>query len=433
MKPLVYFFGTLPYGFSSYPEDHTKAFFEDFLKRSKHQAQIVVHRDGNLLHYGYVRQISANNYWGICLCIDCIFKDTKYLFESFDYVFANLVHHGIILKMGTPGKLEWTTKTFVSESVTLRECTNGLLDLLAISAENTQTLPPVDFSIAINDCIELSIEKASQATINEAIGRYPNIYITKSEAEIERLTSYANVLREKEKEVNSLREEIKQCKQENEEIMRQKKQYRFVAFLSLALIGLGFGLYILTNNLNSTRKVLDDANKQILVQNDSLKSKTGQISTLQTQVQILRSDLRSEKEKFSNLESEIASVAPFIITKVDIGSVFSSGDIDTDFGGTLYQSRVKFLKPKMYYRGFSAGTYAIKTKWFSPDGTLISGDNSPYGYSQSNSCSLSKGKEAVQLGGWGYESPGNWSAGTYKLELWWNDKCLFVKSFKIHS
>ena len=72
MKPLIYFFGTLPNGFSSYPQDHTKPFFEEFIKRSRNELQIVVHRSDNLLHYGYVRQLGHNNFFGICICIDRI-------------------------------------------------------------------------------------------------------------------------------------------------------------------------------------------------------------------------------------------------------------------------------------------------------------------------------------------------------------------------
>ena len=81
MKPIVYFFGILPEGFASYPQDHTSAFFKDFLKKSKNTVQIVVHRKDNLLYYGYVRKLNDRHYFGACVCINRIYSNIDHLFR----------------------------------------------------------------------------------------------------------------------------------------------------------------------------------------------------------------------------------------------------------------------------------------------------------------------------------------------------------------
>lgn len=219
MKPQIYYYGSLPGGFSSYPGDHTRAFFEEFLKRSRNQAQIVIHREGNLLHYGYVRQFD-NHYFGICICLDCIYKDVNFLFNVFDDIFADMIKKGDILRMMPKGNVEWVIKSYTEEPVALNEYSKQIVERINISATNSQELPPVDFSISIHDCLELSLEEPENEIL-DATGRYPNLYIVKTNAEIERVTSYANILRAKDNNIERLQKEIQGQKSRNTELLGQ--------------------------------------------------------------------------------------------------------------------------------------------------------------------------------------------------------------------
>ncbi len=219
MEPIIYFFGSLPEGFSSFPQDHTKAFFEEFLKRSKNMLQIVVRRKDNLLYYGYVRKFS-NNFFGICICIDRIYNDVSFLFKLLDDVFAEMVKKGDILRMTTKTSVEWSIKNYASERVAIYEYTKQIISILNITNSNTLELPPIDFSISINDCLELSLESAKDK-ITEATKRYSNLYIVKTNAEIEKVTSFVHIVETKKKEINKLKQEIHGQKKKNAELYAQ--------------------------------------------------------------------------------------------------------------------------------------------------------------------------------------------------------------------
>ena len=176
MEPLVYFYGTLPFGFSAYPSDHTRAYFEDFIKRSRNQLQIVVHREDNLLYYGYVRRINNNKFFGICICLDCIYNNVNLLFYIFDEVYANMIKNGDVLKIDNQNGINWAIKNYTEETVALNEYKSLIINRLNINSSNTQKLPPVNFSISINDCLDISLE-TSNNEILDAIKRYPNVYI----------------------------------------------------------------------------------------------------------------------------------------------------------------------------------------------------------------------------------------------------------------
>lgn len=162
-------------------------------------------------------------------------------------------------------------------------------------------------------------------------------------------------------------------------------------------------------------------------------SSRSKISRLEAQIQSKENEISNLKTKLSNLKSEISSITPFVIYKVEIGNSYKSGNLETDYGNTIYSGRTMYLKPKIYYRGFAAGNYELKIKWLRPNGSMSSGTSSPYGYSQSDSHSLSEGNNSLELSGWGNETMGHWESGEYRLEIWYDGKCVFLKEFRIYS
>lgn len=250
MKPIIYFFGTLPSGFATFPQDYTKDLFSDFILKSKNVSQIVLHRKDNLLHYGYIRQMSNNKYFGICLCIDCIYNDIKYLFDVFDDVYVSMIKKGDILKIGSDRVVEWAAKNFVSETVAITEYSEQILDMLNITESNTQPLPPVNFSISINDCLELSLEDSQEQKIIDATKRYTNLYIVRKEAEIERVNSFFAIINRKDNEIQNLKSTIQKQKKENADLSNKlikvkakQRNFTWVALLGSIILVLGFVLW----------------------------------------------------------------------------------------------------------------------------------------------------------------------------------------------
>lgn len=249
MKPLIYFFGTLSKGFSTYPQDHTKDFFSDFVSKSKNNVQIVLHRKDNLLHYGYVRRMSTKKYFGVCLCVDCIFNDVSILFKIFDEIYTSMIKKGDILKLNNENCVDWALTDFVSEHVAIAEYSKQIIDAINLSDIKTQPLPPVNFSISINDYLELSLEDG-QSKIIDAAKRYTNLYIVKKESEIERVNSFHAVINRKDSEIKALKNSIKETKKVNSELNNKlikakakQKNITWVAVLGIIVLIFGFVLW----------------------------------------------------------------------------------------------------------------------------------------------------------------------------------------------
>ena len=37
-----------------------------------------------------------------------------------------------------------------------------------------------------------------------------------------------------------------------------------------------------------------------------------------------------------------------------------------------------------------------------------------------------------EISGWGYKDSGNWSAGTYRIEIWYNEMKMIERSFMVY-
>lgn len=236
MKPIVYFFGLISGNFVSFPNDHTADIFKTAFKKVKNESQIILHRKDNLLYYCYLRRIDNKSFFGISLCLDCIYTDLNRLFGAFDNIFADAVEKGDLLMMDERGRLAWTSPDFSSNAVAINEYSKNLIDKITISKKSTIELPPVDFSISINDCIELSLENG-KVEILDATKRYCNVYIAKTNSEIERVTSFNNLLHFKdgiiEKIGNDLKAEQKRCSELKSANLKLKAKQKSIVWVSI--------------------------------------------------------------------------------------------------------------------------------------------------------------------------------------------------------
>jgi serine/threonine protein kinase len=196
------------------------------------------------------------------------------------------------------------------------------------------------------------------------------------------------------------------------------KIFLWAFLISMTLLAILFLVLFLSAN---------SKNKELQDEIASIDSRTNYL------VQSKDEEINQLKNELNTLKTDITSVAPFVIYKIEIGNVDYDGNVETEYGRTIYSSHTMYLKPKVYYKGFSAGNYNLKIKWFTPDGSLSTGTSSPYGYSQVNDYSFVEGENSRTLMGWGNKTMGHWRSGVYRLEIWYRDNCVYVKNFRIYD
>ena len=195
----------------------------------------------------------------------------------------------------------------------------------------------------------------------------------------------------------------------------------FIVLFAIAAIILGV-LYAEADDKYSR------ANRERNEYRDKYENASSTTSSLRSEI----SSLRQERDNAKSELSKISSSYPIIINDISIANTQKGGGTINDYGYTIYSSNARFLTPRIKYRGLCSGTKTLKVKWYLPNGSVLTGTTSSGGYSQSHSVYISSGENTLILEGWGWETPGNYKSGSYRIEIWYENTCLKSKTFTIY-
>lgn len=440
----IYVFIATQNGLISYPNDQTHNYFQYAISKAKNNAQIVLVRKDNLLHYCYVRKINNKQIFGLCLRLDRIYSDAKDLFRAFDSTVSKLVESGVILQIDDMANIKLCVSNFVSETVAVKEMSDTLIHALGITQKNTVPLPPADYSISINDCIELSLEDSTNVQIINAIKKYSNVYIVKTHDEISRVTEFANLIKKKNGEINQLQDTIIQQDNAISDLKKSKNKYKWVLLL-LAVILIGIIVFFIHNNAQNTTiynqdtKILE-LRDSIIAQNDSIEFQNDVIDYLVdtfTLISIEKDTLEKRLNDSTEIIREqrlVLSKYPFLIQDIQIANVYDGGTIETNYGGTIYSKNSMRLKPKISYVGLVPGTKELGIKWYYPNGNLAicSNCNCPSAYTQCEDHDIQAGMHTLTTNAFGGKEKGHWNIGQHRIEIWCEGNKIAERTFYIY-
>lgn len=480
----LYIYGTPEGRYNQYPNDYTASLLEEWQKGAK-GTRLVIYRKMDLVYYGYTERLNNE---GNCIGFCIVFNNArvlkpKLLIQFFKTVVEDyLVKSGDIIKYSEDGKIHYNLRAFnegtrafdklkdlISSEFDSNESKYGIV-LLDSIYNGINSFETIDSNATDSQILALT-NKHNKVIINDANGAeasYLNKLIANMRAE--------NV---------AAKEKIKSLESEVEKVNRQKKQYRMIVFLVLAVAGCLVALYFSNSNIQSLNgdlsqkkeeiKVLNndvaiantkidsmhielsDKNQRVVVlQKESIKNRNSidslnnltknqesvindlrsDLSSVNSSLYSTRSELSQVQRKLSNYQNKVGKHVPLIITDIEIANHYKDGTEETGYGGIIYSKNSMFIAPRINYIGIVEGTRKFLIKLYRPDGTLSTGSplsETPEGYTYSTSGYIYEGENKRGLSGWGNEKKGNyWAKGTYKIEVWYNDMCLKAKSFTIY-
>lgn len=481
MNSTIYIFGDLGNGYAQYPNDYTTEIFLQFQKHTQATTQLTIHRDENLMYYGYVRRLhQKGQYIGICIVLNGImFRGIKTLFNRFENYITDMVVRGQIIEFSDSGDLISTVTNLYERQQEIERITTFIQN--DIETLTTQKLPPLNFSIGKNESKSFLIDDKAESIL-EATYKYGYTYVYKdAEYNTSTLTSYSGKLQTLNKEYTAALQTIDKQKQEISDLKKKQKNYKLVIWL-IVFICIGGIIFISTINSRNTQiqnlkddiqeqqqqietqtqtieeinSDLSNAKTQIISLNQTIQEQTDNIQSLQidienknqtisalnttikeqdisiTKLREDNSDLSKIKKELSDLKNYIKNELPLIITDIEIANGDYDGNVETDYGKKIYASSTMFLKPRIKYIGFISDYKTLKVKWYNPDGSLRTGKSSPEGFTLSETYYIRTESNTLTLPGWGNKNKGHWKKGTYRIEIWYEDICLKVKTFTVY-
>ncbi len=323
MNCSTYIFGELSEGYSQYPEDSSSNLFRDIYSQCNAPSQLIIHRDENMMYYVYIRKIDGKRYIGIAIAINGFhFTQISSLFSLFEKKIEQFAEHGVIINYSKNGDLATSLSSLIKEEEEVMEVANFLQTEIS-AIKTVQRIPQVDYAVSIKSK-KIFNENDNNSEIVKASYTFGYTIILKQENyDTLRSTSYRNTLKQLNAQNESLTKEVERLKETNKQILRQKKQFKKVILLFIAVIACGIGIYFLYENLNSTQNELNSANNTIQEKNSVISGKNTRILNLKDSVSSLERALgqvRQEKADLSDKMFKMCTHYPFIVTSCDVNS-----------------------------------------------------------------------------------------------------------------
>jgi len=117
---------------------------------------------------------------------------------------------------------------------------------------------------------------------------------------------------------------------------------------------------------------------------------------------------------------------PITIKRIEFANV-NNGALLSDWGKELYANQMRYLQIRILYdcNTVEQKSVTLYVKIINPDGNLRQGPGSPenYTFEQTFTSAGNRMKDDFQgLGGWGNSAGSVYTAGTYKVEIWEEEK-----------
>ncbi|MDE6861741.1 MAG: hypothetical protein K2J31_03210, partial [Alistipes sp.] len=437
MNSTVYLFGRFRSGYSQYPDDYTHRIFKRFENNAPDPAQMMVHRNGDLIYYAFMRRLTASadgDYMGVCVVLNGVmFADPHCMFDELEQAVSSIVLHGNILTFDDRGEVVSGIDRLVDKKEEVERIARTLMRSMADTDRQTMPLPPHNYAVSAEESRQLAYADSAQDMIG-AIGDYNTVYISKSEHVMSAAELvYARRFSRLHEQIDALQRDNAAWSARYAEMERRKKQYSVVMWLvilvlfgTLAVMGVirsknadlrnkGDIISSLNIEMDNLQSEIDNLCRdtsymrmEIRTQNSDIADLNGRLSTQSAELSAAQNDLEHAQSQIDELQRQVAAlrrsnnngsagkqpqtkssiqttVAPLTVTAIEIANVDIDGNILTSYGSVLNSSATMYLQPRITYNATESGARKFYVRWVMPNGSLRVGSSSPSGYSQADS------------------------------------------------
>jgi phage shock protein A len=309
MNLSVYIFGKFGQGITASVSDYTKKFFEEFISKANAPTQIIIHRDGDIMNYGYVRRIENNHLFGICIQLNNqYFSTINNLFETFEGVVANIAIKGDIIRLNKKGDLEAISSNILDTPTELERIIAICQSEFAKLSDSCRDLPHIDFSTTSSNVNHFKESDNSYLIIETSLKNGYTFIYKEQDYDTLTLSGYRITLSKQNKENEALKKRINDLDRKLKILERKKKQMGVVVALLITLF-LGSVVFFNTleekNNDIKEREIIID---EQIVKNEALREENkeiqGEITELENHNSKLRATQESTNQKLNNINNE---------------------------------------------------------------------------------------------------------------------------------
>ena len=232
MNLSVYLFGDLGNGYTQYPNDYAHTIFSNFYKKSLATTQVTIHRDGDLMYYGYIRKLENNNYIGLCTIINGkIISHIDRIFAIYEGVIELMVRNGYLIHFSDKGELVSKIDKLYENKEEIDLLTSSLQALFDRLEDSSKKLPDVSYGTSRESCKRFSIQDDENEIVKSSYTNGYTFVYKFAGYNTAQMNSYKGIIARKNKELAAKQEEINSLKNKQ----RNAKWVSIFALIALIL------------------------------------------------------------------------------------------------------------------------------------------------------------------------------------------------------
>ena len=255
MNLSFYLFGDLSSGYTQYPNDYANSIFKFFYKNSLATTQIAIHRDADLMYYGYVRKLDNSNYLGICAVINGkIITQIESHFGIFENIIESMVRNGYLIHFNDSGEIVSKVGQLYENREEIDLINSSLQSSFDRLEATAQRLPAVSYGVSKDSIKNYSIQDDEDEIVKSSYTNgYTFVYKSKG-FNTAQMTSYKGIISKKNKEITDLQSECSNLKNQVAKLKNKQRNTTWVALLGLIAAILFAVVYVKVINPNEVTK-----------------------------------------------------------------------------------------------------------------------------------------------------------------------------------
>ena len=308
-----YLLGTPNSVYRQYPDDYSAELFKTWQSELK-AAQMVIHRDGDIMHYVYSEHINPREYIGFALVFNDGYLAHPQLLAMHLHtlIHEELIHDGEMIAYTNSGELQYI-KTALSKTQLFYQRVNTRISKELESGRIEYQIEKLPTTYNGSKTTGFADGNSSEESIIALTEKHNTVLINLSGTLVEGYVE--RTMNELRKTNQQLSEDVNTLKDEVILLNRKKKQFKWVITLCVLLLAaMGF-LLTLNRNLNETKSSLDDAYTTIDKHETSLSTQQKLIKNMKDTIESTRQDLdvayddiRSLQQQNQNLQNELSTL-----------------------------------------------------------------------------------------------------------------------------
>lgn len=255
MNISVYLFGEFEHGYTQYPNDYSKTIFTTFAQNAQATTQIAIHRDGDLMYYGYIRKIGNNGYLGLCVIVNGKYV-TKLdgMFAVYEQVIEAMARNGYLIHYGDHGELASKVGRLYENREEIDLITQSLQVAFDRLEENAMKLPAVNYGVAKDSVKSFSIHDNEDDVVKSSYTNGYTFFYKSKGFNTAQMNSYKGIIAAKSKQIQELKEQCSDLKKEALKLKVKQRNTKWVALLGIVAVVLFGIVYVKVINPSEVTK-----------------------------------------------------------------------------------------------------------------------------------------------------------------------------------